>query len=154
MGYRSDVAITILFKDLPAAKLFISKVRAAQPENVRTALTELGVHVHRDGVTVLHGYYESVKWYTGFGDVEGHHTLMNLAEENGAAWRFIRIGEESDDNEDTHHMPDEDNTSWCEDHLWDDSQMVRSVCVNLPNQIVNNKILNANDLPEWEPQGE
>lgn len=148
MGYRSDVAVTILFETLDAAKLFVAKVRAAQPEPVRKALEEYSIHVHDDGVTVLHGYYESVKWYRDmFEDVQAHHTLLGLAEDAGAGWRFIRIGEDADDNEDENHVPA--GALWCNDHIWDDSDMVRTVAVNLPPARANGKYLQAIDLPEW-----
>ena len=152
MGYRSDVAITILFETLDAAKLFTAKVRAAQPETVRDALTEYGVHVHEDGVTVLHGHYESVKWYPNYEDVAAHHKLIELAEEAGAGWRFIRVGEDPDDGEDSYHDPGHGD-GWCDRHIWDDSQLVRSVCINLPTTSSQGKELNAHDLPEWVPEG-
>lgn len=96
MGYRSDVAIGMSFKNREALVAFLSAVRlgdAIQSEELDqykvTDAGELGV--------LLHTHFLGVKWYDSYPDVKCHHNLLGMAAERGAGTAFIRIGEEYED---------------------------------------------------------
>ena len=105
MGYRSDVAVGIVFADEAKLKDFALKVVAFQPDNVREALKEYCVPIEGGG-RLISGYFESTKWYDSFEEVQGHVRLQELAREHGAGTAFIRLGEEADDNETDFLEPD------------------------------------------------
>jgi len=96
MGYRSDVAIGMSFKNREALVAFLSAVRlgdAIPSEELDqyevTDAGELGV--------LLHANFLGVKWYDSYPDVKCHHNLLDMAAERGAGTAFIRIGEEYND---------------------------------------------------------
>jgi hypothetical protein len=100
MGYRSEVAYVILFKDKAMRELFVSMQRAKADKHINEALNEL-VEVE----DCLLGYHaDHVKWYDGYEGVKAHETLMHDSidmfnqDEDIVGWRFVRLGEESDDN--------------------------------------------------------
>ena len=109
MGYRSEVAYVIRFKNAEQRQAFINLQRAKADSHINEALDEL-VEVEDWGL----GYHaEYVKWYSDYPDVKAHETLMKdsidlfgddnpdtQAYHDQAGYRFIRLGEESDDNED------------------------------------------------------
>lgn len=109
MGYRSEVAYVIRFKDKEQRELFINLQRAKADKAINEALNEL-VEVE-DNMLGYHAEY--VKWYSDYPEVKAHETLMTdsidlFGDENPdtpdyddqAGYKFIRLGEESDDNED------------------------------------------------------
>lgn len=96
MGYRSDVAIGMSFKDKGSLAAFLSYVRLGDkmsPKDLAqytvTDAGELGV--------LLHAYFENVKWYESYPDVRCHHNLLGMARESGAGTAFVSIGEEYND---------------------------------------------------------
>jgi hypothetical protein len=100
MGYRSEVAYVIRFKDKAMRELFVSLQRAKADPHINEALNEL-----LEIEDCLLGYHaDHVKWYEGYEGVEAHHTLMKDSidlfneDEDIVGWRFVRLGEESDDN--------------------------------------------------------
>jgi hypothetical protein len=100
MGYRSEVAYVIRFKDKAMRELFLNIQRAKADPHINEALNEL-VEIE----DCLLGYHaDHVKWYEGYEGVEAHHTLMSDSidmfnqDEDIVGWRFVRLGEESDDN--------------------------------------------------------
>lgn len=107
MGYRSDVAYVIRFKNKEDCDAFINIQRMKADTQINEALKELTrVEDH-----ILGFHTESVKWYDEYVDVKAHKTLLNEAivlfgEDNPACedyddqagYRFIRLGEEDDDN--------------------------------------------------------
>ena len=109
MGYRSEVAYVIRFKNKEMRELFVSMQRARADKHINTALDEL-IEVEDN----MLGYHaDHVKWYDSFPDVMAHHALLEesiklFGEDNPdckdyndqAGYRFIRLGEESDDNDD------------------------------------------------------
>lgn len=130
MGYRSDVAIGMAFRNKAAAREFVLKVQACQPEVVRQALTEYSVVLgasEQERVLFL-GHYESVKWYPSYEDVIAHHTLSGLAEEAGAATRFVRVGQEVGDDEDNYSGTDDK----LEDYLFSAIYLTRQVVCDMP----------------------
>jgi len=100
MGYRSEVAYVIRFKDKAMRDLFVSLQRAKADKHINEALNEL-VEVEN----CLLGYHaDHVKWYEEYEGVKAHETLMSDSidmfnqDEDITGWRFVRLGEESDDN--------------------------------------------------------
>jgi hypothetical protein len=100
MGYRSEVAYVIRFKDKAMRELFVNLQRAKADKHINEALSEL-VEVE----DCLLGYHADwVKWYDGYEGVKAHETLMSDSidmfnqDEDIVGWRFVRLGEESDDN--------------------------------------------------------
>jgi hypothetical protein len=100
MGYRSEVAYVIRFANREMRQTFINIQRAKADKHINEALSEL-VEVE----DCLLGYHaDHVKWYEGYEGVEAHHTLMKDSidmfnqDEDIVGWRFVRLGEESDDN--------------------------------------------------------
>jgi hypothetical protein len=74
--------------------------RAKADKHINEALNEL-VEVE----DCLLGYHaDHVKWYDGYEGVKAHETLMHDSidmfnqDEDIVGWRFVRLGEESDDN--------------------------------------------------------
>ena len=108
MGYRSEVAYVIRFKDKAMRDIFTALQRAKADTHINTALNEM-VEVEDN----MLGYHaDHVKWYDDYPEVRAHQTLMKdtiamFANEetipdydNQAGYRFIRLGEETDDIED------------------------------------------------------
>ena len=108
MGYRSEVAYVIRFKDKEMRDLFVSIQRAKADQNINTALNEL-VEVEDN----MLGYHAShVKWYDSYPDVMAHQQLLKdtisifandetIPDYNEqAGYKFVRLGEEQEDNED------------------------------------------------------
>jgi hypothetical protein len=105
MGYRSEVAYVIRFKDKEMRDLFVSIQRAKADTHINEALNEL-VEVEDN----MLGYHaDHVKWYDSYDDVKAHESLMEFAldlfgEEysddynSQAGYKFIRLGEETEDN--------------------------------------------------------
>jgi len=100
MGYRSEVAYVIRFANKEMRDLFVSLQRAKADKHINEALDEL-VEVEN---CLLGFHADHVKWYEGYEGVEAHHTLMKDSidmfnqDEDIVGWRFVRLGEESDDN--------------------------------------------------------
>lgn len=108
MGYRSEVAYVLRFKDKEMRDLFVSMQRAKADPHINTALDEM-VEVEDN----MLGYHAShVKWYDSYEDVQAHEKLMRdtidiFANEETipdynqqAGYKFIRLGEEVEDNVD------------------------------------------------------
>jgi len=113
MGYRSEVAYVLRFKDKAQRELFVSLQRAKADKHINEALNEL-VEVEDWGL----GYHaDHVKWYDSYPEVKAHQMLMRDTidlfneKEDITGYKFIRLGEEQEDNEDE----EEGNT----DDLWE-----------------------------------
>lgn len=109
MGYRSDVAYTITFRDKATLNEFIALVML-KGEVERKALGECQIVVDADKFCEVNFYNQSVKWYDSYPEVVAHEWLLDFAAERfepNAAYRFIRIGEELEDNEDKYGGVDE-----------------------------------------------
>jgi hypothetical protein len=89
MGYRSDVAYAIRFKNKEHRIRFM----AAQAIDVWIKLEDFSLI---DDETVMLSY-EHVKWYPEYEDVIAHTRLLDEAKEQGCAWEFCRIGEDFGD---------------------------------------------------------
>ena len=96
MGYRSDVAVGMSFKNREALVAFLSYVRL----NDKMPSEELAQYTVTDagelGV-LLHTYFVGVKWYESYSDVKCHTNMLGMARESGAGTAFVCIGEEYND---------------------------------------------------------
>ena len=91
MGYRSDVAYTIRFKNKEHRIRFMATA-------VLGSMINLEDFKLIDATTVLLSY-EQVKWYDGYDWVKAHVQLLEDAKEQGCGWEFCRVGEEAGDVE-------------------------------------------------------
>jgi hypothetical protein len=91
MGYRSDVAYTIRFKNKEHRIRFMAT--AVLGSEIK--LDEFGLI---DDETIIFKY-NAIKWYEEYEYVIAHKQLLEDAKEQGCAWEFCRVGEESGDTE-------------------------------------------------------
>lgn len=125
MGYRSEVAWVLRFKDTNQMRDYINLLRYKRDEHINTALEE--IKQSTDPEPILFFSDDFLKWYDDYEDVRAHHFIMDHAYElygDDVGWRFIRIGEESDDIEERH----DGNV----DDMWDYIYVSRSINGNLP----------------------
>ena len=108
MGYRSNVAYVIRFKDKAQCEAFLALQLAKADKWITEAIGELT----RVNENVLGFHHDHVKWYDDFDDVKAHLVLMHdsidlfnetpdgkeLPYDEQTGYRFIRLGEEDDDN--------------------------------------------------------
>jgi len=99
MGYYSEVAYVIEFKDKTQKETFINLQKVKADPLINEALRELqNITDHDDNKLAFH--VPSAKWYDDFADVRVHHNFMVDAEElfpDDVNWLFVRIGEQDDD---------------------------------------------------------
>jgi len=142
MGYRSEVAYVIRFKDKAMRDTFVALQRAKADPHINTALDEM-VEVEDN----MLGYHaDHVKWYDSYDDVKAHEALMRdtidifaneetiPAYDDQAGYKFIRLGEEAEDNVD-----EEEGNS---EELYDYVDWYRAVNVSFKR--------NTYDKPEGE----
>lgn len=102
MGYRSDVAICIYGpKDKMTALVAAARIQGCMPET-----NDSGLHMfdYDDSKHMIHAFYEEVKWYDGYEDVDTWHEFLGQAAEfDDLSTEFIRIGENYDDIEANRH---------------------------------------------------
>lgn len=103
MGYRSQVAYRIVFRNKKILNEFIALVMAVGGDKLG-ALKECQIEVQdNDRPECYVNYYaEDVKWYEGYREVQAHTRLYEYAAErfpDDADYRFIRTGEDSNDNQ-------------------------------------------------------
>jgi len=124
MGYRSEVAYVVAFKDEAQRDTFLALQIAKKDDNINEALKE----VKKLESNKLFYYADSVKWYDSYEGVKAHTDLyleaVELYGDDGAGYRFTRIGEEVEDIEIS-----EDGEY---DDLWDYTSISRciDVCVD------------------------
>ena len=123
MGYRSEVAYRIGFRDKTTLNEFIAKVMVLGGAEVN-ALKECSIK--EDGDHWYVNFYASdVKWYEGYTEVDGHTKLYNLAVEwypEDCAYQFLRVGESEDDSQ-----CESDGADDITDCVWDDFKIVRYI---------------------------
>ena len=91
MGYRSDVAYAIQFKDADERATFRDVMLHKNDKHITEAINETGDHEDKYIVFKING----VKWYDSYPDVKAHHKLMEQAFELfTASYRFLAIGED------------------------------------------------------------
>ena len=133
MGYRSEVAYVIRFANKEMRELFVSMQRAKADPAINEALNELA-----EIEDCLLGYHaDHVKWYDGYEGVKAHETLMSDSidmfnqDEDIVGWRFVRLGEESDDN-----IQEEDGNS---DELYEYVDWYRGMNLSFERNTWDNK---------------
>lgn len=111
MGYRSDVSIGIAFKDKAHMVNFITKCKL----NSVISTEELSYYkVIQNDPPVIGLYFDNVKWYEGFEDVDMHTNFIEEANEYGCQTIFLRVGESLDDIEESEHTSIEVDVDWHE----------------------------------------
>ena len=124
MGYRSEVAYVVAFKDEEQRDTFIALQLAKKDDNTNEALKE----VKKLESNKLFYYASDVKWYESYPIVMAHTSIyweaVDMFGDDGAGYRFTRIGEEVEDidiSEDGEY-----------DDLWDYTSISRTidVCVD------------------------
>tara|TARA_Y100000004_G_scaffold118485_1_gene133165 strand:+ start:1851 stop:2207 length:357 start_codon:yes stop_codon:yes gene_type:complete len=100
MGYRSDVG----WACDPAVAEVIDAVLELNPKESNPEIHSLideGRDRHRGFERLDRLYFEHLKWYEGYHDVDMFNRLMEHLDANGLDdfYGFIRIGEETDDIE-------------------------------------------------------
>ena len=123
MGYRSEVAVVIAFKDEAQRDTFLTLQIAKKDEDINEALKE----VKKLESNKLFYYAIDVKWYESYDFVKAVTNLyleaVALYGDDGAGYRFTRIGEEVEDIEIT-----EDGNY---DDLWDYTSISRTIDVDV-----------------------
>lgn len=100
MGYRSDVAYYISFKDKAQRETFINTLAQMDDKHIQNVLND-GILMRVDRCA-LAAHHTDVKWYDSYEDVQAEQRIMELALEwfpDDAAFKFVRIGEDDDDVE-------------------------------------------------------
>ena len=111
MGYRSDVSIGIAFKDKAHMTNFITKCKL----NSVISTEELSYYrVIQNDPPVIGWYFDNVKWYEGFEDVDMHTNFIEEANEYGCQTIFLRVGESLDDIEESEYTSIEVDADWHE----------------------------------------
>lgn len=106
MGYRSDVAVAIMFNTKEDLLTFRTKHKILGG-TTEQEITNLNVIEYQNKV-VAFAYYDSVKWYDGYEDVQAVMQMLEDAQEAKFSTMLIRIGEEISDIEyDSHIYNDE-----------------------------------------------
>ena len=103
MGYSSQVAYSIVFKGKRTLNEFIALVMLQGGDAVE-ALKEC--YIDWDNCQV-HYHAWNIKWYEGYPYVQGHNSLREFAHdrfEKECSTKFVRIGEELNDNEEEWHQ--------------------------------------------------
>lgn len=97
MGYRSEVTIAMAFKTKEALDAFIAP-RLLQKEIASNKGCFERSEYH-DSVLVFH--VDDWKWYDSYDDVQAILELMHEVPTYGGAYKFMRIGEDMGDIEQT-----------------------------------------------------
>jgi hypothetical protein len=144
MGYRSEVAYVIRFRDKEQLDTFIGVQLCKKDEHITQALGELHQIQTTQTEQYLYFYAQEVKWYDDYPDVKAHQKLLEDAVEDyeETASLFIRCGEQADD------LEEDGNGDDCWD-LYDYISVNRpSICIDVGN---TKPILNENnELTESE----
>lgn len=127
MGYRSDVKYVIVFPSIEKRDEFLVKQKMLGDRYIRQAVNQLEV---LDGKPVVRFHAEDWKWCESYPEVRAHVVLCDIAvEAYGAAWRFVRIGEDDDDIDVEDHNADNMREMI---YPWELLRVVRSSVFNDP----------------------
>ena len=111
MGYRSNVAYALEFRELNCKRKFV--VMAKLDPQFNEALKECE-HVDDDKL-YLYAEFDWVKWYDDYDDVKCHMDMLSHLDENkldGVSAKFVRIGEEHDDIEEIVYAGEDAPDAW------------------------------------------
>lgn len=136
MGYRSEVAYAITFETRKDLSEFIATIMAVGTDHQRDALKECHINWTESKINF---YASDTKWYDDFNDVQAHVELMELSVERNASWRFLRIGEDSDDTEERFGGSDSDS-------MWDDFSLIRRIHIGMDVTAVGDAL--SAEIPE------
>jgi len=92
MGYRSEVYVCLKKEDLERLKAKVNEV-----ESLDYLLNMAEEKEVNEEVTVI--YWDWVKWYDTFPEVAAVEKFLNTLDEESKPYKFIRIGEDIEDNE-------------------------------------------------------
>lgn len=93
MGYRSDVAYVIRFKNFQDREALVSLMLAKNDPVITEAVEECEYGYTTQPLITFHA--ESVKWYHSNPYVKAHGALIRNAHElYGADYRFVGVGED------------------------------------------------------------
>lgn len=114
MGYRSDIKAVIY---IPEPLVFHTFLAYAKAQTYKLDGTPYPVLDERDfrvdrAKCLIFLQYDGVKWYDSYPEVMAVHALLEKALDAGGSYRWIRLGEEDADNEQTYAGPNGDD-------LWD-----------------------------------
>ena len=105
MGYRSEVAYAVKFRDREHRIRFM----ATQALNPHLDLTEF--RVLNDDTIIFHAIER--KWYDKYDDVKAHNQLLSDAKDQECSFEFSRVGE---GHNDIYECGNEGGTSLIEIH--------------------------------------
>ena len=109
MGYRSDVAYCMAFEDMDKRDAFHELVRLRKD----TMSHELEQYCAKDDeFPWITCSMKDVKWYASDEDVQAHNAMLRLCVECGGAYRFVRIGEDTDDAEEREESDTDVEIPW------------------------------------------
>lgn len=97
MGYRSDVALCLSQNGISALTEKLDKSSPAIRDEAKELLDHPKNHFTDSATGSQFWYWEGLKWYEDFPDVGFIEHLMGKLDIK--EYLFIRIGEDSDDNE-------------------------------------------------------
>ena len=98
MGYRSDVAICIYGpKDKMTALVAAARIQGCMPDSDLPYSNGFHVFDLEDSKLMIHAYYEGVKWYDGYPEVDTWTEFLKKATGSELSTEFIRIGENYED---------------------------------------------------------
>ena len=105
MGYRSDVKYVIVFPSVEKRDEFLVKQKMLGDRYIQQAVNQLEV---LEDKPVVRFHADGWKWYESYPEVRAHIVLCDIAAETyGAAWRFVRIGEDDEDIDVEQHDADD-----------------------------------------------
>jgi hypothetical protein len=113
MGYRSEVAYTINFRDKHLRDAYVALVLAKDDKHLSDALAECYVPKNEPRICFHTDHY---KWYHDYPEVQAHTTLYKWARVlygDDCDYRIVRIGEESNDVEEAYTGGDLDDFEDC-----------------------------------------
>ena len=125
MGYRSEVAWVLRFRDAEQMNNYVNLLRFKNDNHINEALSEISKDTKHNPILFFTG--DCLKWYDDYPEVKAHHYIMEHAYElygDEVGWMFIRIGEEHNDIEQRH----DGNV----DDMWDYIYVNRSIGGSLP----------------------
>ena len=119
MGYRSDVAYVINFKNREVRDNFIALIMAKGGKELEALkeclIPEVTDSEHEEESTAQINFFaHNVKWYRSFPDVSSHHNLMEFAVQqfkDDADYKFVAVGEDGqaeEEDSDGEYAPHDD----------------------------------------------
>jgi hypothetical protein len=99
MGYRSEVAYLIRFRDKHLRNTFVELILAKGDEHLTAALNHCLVDPEDNTICFYAAHW---KWYESYPEVKAHNEMMRWAKElyeDDCDYTFTRVGENNDDIE-------------------------------------------------------